>query len=229
MSEARPSLNYPTSFGAIPAWAEKNGVGVREARLRFARYGVLRGIASSASFRKLLVFKGGNALDFIWDPNRSTLDLDFSVDMARLQGRDLVEAELETLLSRGLAVSERDLGLRFGVHSVRRQPPGEGRTFVTYTARIGYALPDDPHNRTRLKAGEPSTYVVPVDVSINEPVGADKRLTLGDGNRALRVSTPEDIVAEKLRAFLQQKETIRNRERPQDLLYLAHSCRVTHS
>jgi predicted nucleotidyltransferase component of viral defense system len=223
LSEAKPSLNYPTSFGAISAWAKENGVGVREARLRFAQYGVLRGIASSASLRQLLVFKGGNALDFIWDPNRSTLDLDFSVDMSKLENRDLVEAELEALLSTGL--SARDLGMRFGVHSVRRQPPGEGKTFVTYTARIGYALPDDPHNRTRLEAGEPSTYVVPVEVSINEPIGADQSVVLGAGRRSLRVSTPEDIVAEKLRAFLQQKQEIRNRERPQDLLDIAHLLR----
>jgi hypothetical protein len=52
-------------------------------------------------------------------------------------------------------------------------------------------------------------------------------IVLGDGKRSLRVSIPEDIVAEKLRAFLQQKETIRNRERPQDLLDIAHSSSVT--
>ena len=225
MSEGLASLNYPTSFSAIPAWAEKNGVGVREARLRFAQYGVLRGIASSASLRDLLVFKGGNALDFIWDPNRSTLDLDFSMDMSKLEGRGLPEARLRDLLSGGLNVSGRELGISFGVHSVRRQPPGEGKTFVTYTARIGYALPDDPHNRTRLEAGEPSTYVVPVEVSINEPIGAAQSFVLGDGRRSLRVSTPEDIVAEKLRAFLQQTETVRNRERPQDLLDIAHLLR----
>jgi predicted metal-dependent hydrolase len=46
----------------------------------------------------------------------------------------------------------------------------------------------------------------------------DADVTVGD--RSLRVSTPDGIVAEKLRAFLQQKETIRNR--PQDLLYVAH-------
>jgi predicted nucleotidyltransferase component of viral defense system len=222
LSEARPSLNYPTSFSAISTWAQQNGVGVREARLRFAQYGVLRGIASSASLRELLVFKGGNALDFIWDPNRSTLDLDFSVDMSRLEGRGLPEAQLRALLSGGLNVSGRELGISFGVHSVRRQPPGEGKTFVTYTARIGYALPDDPRNRTLLEAGRSSLLVVPVDVSINEPIGADQSLVLGDSRSSLRVSTPEDIVAEKLRAFLQQKETVRNRERPQDLLDIAH-------
>ncbi len=117
-------------------------MGVTGTRRRFARYGVLRGIASSASFRELLVFKGGNALDFVWSPNRSTFDLDFSVDMSKRERQELAEGQSKELLSRGLAVSGR-----------------------------------------------------------------------------------EDIVAEKLRAFLQQKETIRNRERPQDLLDIAHLLR----
>lgn len=224
MSEERFSFDFPTSFGEIDAWARERGVGVTEARRRFAQYAVLRGIASSAPLRGLLVFKGGNALDFVWDPNRSTLDLDFSVDMSKPESEKLAEERLRGWLSRGLAVAGRELGVSFGVHSVKRQPPGEGKTFVTYTARIGYALPDDPNNRARLEAGQPSTYVVPVEVSINEPIGSDRSLVLGD-RRLLRVSTPEDIVAEKLRAFLQQKETIRNRERPQDLLDVAHLLR----
>jgi predicted nucleotidyltransferase component of viral defense system len=200
-------------------------VGVAEARRRFAQYTILRGIAASAPLRELLVFKGGNALDFVWNPNRSTLDLDFSLDMTRHESQGLDEERLKELLSRGLAVSGRELGVRFGVHSVRHHPPGEGKTFVTYAARIGYALPDDLRNRTRLEAGEPSTYVVPVEISINEPIGSDESLTLGAGGRSLRVSTLEDIVAEKLRAFLQQKKEIRDRDRPQDLLDIAHLLR----
>jgi hypothetical protein len=129
LSEARPSLNYPTSFGAIPDWAEKNGVGVREARLRFAQYGVLRGIASSASLRDLLVFKGGNARDFIRDASRSTLDLDFSMDMSKLEGWGLPEARLRDLLSGGLNVSGRELRHTYSQSLgspdvlVRRYPP----------------------------------------------------------------------------------------------------------
>ena len=145
--------------------------------------------------------------------------------MSKRESQELAEGQLKELLSRGLAVSGRDLGVHFRVHRVRRQPSGEGKTFVTYTARVGYALPDDNRNRTPLEAGQPSTYVVPVEISINEPIGADQNLVLGDGRRSLRVSTPEDIVAEKMRAFLQQKETIRNRERPQDLLDIAHLLR----
>ena len=89
------------------------------------------------------------------------------------------------------------------VPSVRWNPPGEGKSFVTYTARIGYALPDEGRNRTRLDAGQPSTNVVPVEVSINEPIGTDADVAVGD--RSLRVSTPDGIVAEKLRAFCSRK------------------------
>lgn len=211
---------YPASFEEVEEWGRGRGVPASEARRRFAQYAVLRGVASSRLLGRLLVFKGGNALDFVWNPNRSTLDLDFSVDMTERESRDLAEERLAELLSGGLAASERDLGVRFGVHSVRCQPPGEGKTFVTYTARIGYALPDDQNNRTRLEAGRPSTFVIPVEISVNEPIGADESLSFG-GGRPLRVSTLEDIVAEKLRAFLQQRGDLRNRHRAQDLLDVA--------
>jgi hypothetical protein len=56
--------------------------------------------------------------------------------------------------------------------------------------------------------------VVPVEVSINEPIGADADVAVGD--RSLRVSTPDGIVA-RARGFLQQEGEIRNRNRPQDL------------
>lgn len=194
-----------------------------EARQRFAQYAVLRAIASSASLRRILVFKGGNALDFVWSPNRSTRDLDFSADMSAPGADELDEARLEGLLSRALDASGRELGITMRVHGVRRQPPGEGKTFITYTARVGYALPGDRRNRTLLEAGKSSQHVVPVEVSINEPIGADRDVAVGD--RSLRVGTLEDVVAEKLRAFLQQKGEIRNRYRRQDLFDVAHVIR----
>ncbi len=221
MKADNPSLDYPTSFAEIVAWSKNNRVPIPEARQRFAQYVILHAIASSKTLRELLVFKGGNALDFIWSPNRSTRDLDFSVDMAKLKSRDSLEVELEPLLSRVLVFSGRELGITAAVHSLKRQPPGEGMAWVTYTAKIGYALPDDLRNRTRLEQGESSTLVIPLEISINEPIGADQSLALS-GTEFIRVSTLEDIVAEKLRAFLQQKGEIRNRRRPQDLLDIAH-------
>ena len=61
-------------------------MGMSEARRRFAQCAVLRAIASSARLSELWVFNGGDALDFVWSPNRRTIALDFSADM-RVGGR----------------------------------------------------------------------------------------------------------------------------------------------
>ena len=71
---------YPTRFLEIDAWSRENGVSRDEASRRFIQYVILAAFAQSRSLRESLVFKGGNALDFVWQPNRSTLDLDFSID-----------------------------------------------------------------------------------------------------------------------------------------------------
>lgn len=215
------SAALPTDFAELRHWATEARITVAEARVRFAQYAVLRGIASYRPLREALVFKGGNALDFVWQPNRSTRDLDFSVDATRLRGT-MDRARLAALLADALAISTRALGVSLRVHGVAQQPPGADKTFVTYTARVGYALPDELALRDRLNAGLPSTQVVPLDISLNEPICADEEIAI-DTIRRLRVSTVDDIVAEKLRALLQQR--LRNRERSQDLLDLAFLIR----
>jgi predicted nucleotidyltransferase component of viral defense system len=211
---------YPTSFERINQWAQEQGVTGEEARRRFAQYAVLRAIVASVPLRKLLVFKGGNALDFALSPYRSTQDLDFSVDMSSLGDLELAAEELRKLFSAGLGVSQRELGVVMIVHSVKPQNPKEWQTFITYTVKIGYALPDDTKNKRRLESGAPSLTVVPIDISINEPICGDEQIKLPGTNIGLRVSTLEDMMAEKLRSWLQQE--IRDRNRPQDLLDIAH-------
>ncbi len=211
------TASYPTSFDEIRAWAAESNVDVQEARVRFAQYSVLRAVATSRMLSAVLVFKGGNALDFVWQPNRSTRDLDFSADTSELDPPGGA-ARLRELLTPPLGWVGRELALALAVQTVRQQPPGEDKTFITYRATVGYALPDDPRSRERIRLGEVVSSVIPLDVSLNEPICAD---TLVDfrAARPLRVSTVEDIVAEKLRALLQQP--IRNRQREQDLLDIA--------
>jgi predicted nucleotidyltransferase component of viral defense system len=69
-----------------------------------------------------------------------------------------------------------------------------------------------------MQDGRTSPQIVRVEISNNEPICAATTFDLEQG-RQLRICTLEDIVAEKLRALLQQ--TIRNRERRQDLLDIA--------
>lgn len=211
------TTGHPPRFDAIPAWAPANGISVDEARVRFAQYGVLCGIASVRPLREGLVFKGGNALDFVWQPNRSTVDLDFSLDPTDALPT-LDTQSLSRLLERGLSAAMARLGMVFAVHRVRRQPRGSDKTFITLEARVGYALQDESRLRQRMEHGEASSNVIPLDISLNDPV-CDASLIALDNVHRLRVATVEDIVAEKLRALLQQP--IRNRERRQDLLDVA--------
>lgn len=211
------TASSPGSFAHIRAWAEEAGVTVDEARIRFAQYAVLCAIAAVRPLREGLVFKGGNALDFVWQPNRSTVDLDFSVDHTSSLAMPNAET-LRMLLARGLPVASTQLGVTLKVHRVQPNPRGTDRDFVTFEARVGYALPDEDRLRQRMERGEPSSRAIKLDISINEPIG-DARLVQMGPDLQLRVATIEDIVAEKLRALLQQP--IRNRQRRQDLLDIA--------
>lgn len=209
---------YPETFSDIPSWASTNGVPASEARKRFAQGAILRAIATSQRLRQTLVFKGGNALDFVWQPNRSTADLDFSSYNA-----ELTADELKQLLGAALEAVGRKLGIACRVHRVDRNPPGPDRTFVTFEARVGYALSDDARNLAALAAGRSSIEVIPVEVSINEPICSTEDVDFR-APQPLQVSTLEDIIAEKLRALLQQP--IRRRQRHQDLLDIAVALEI---
>jgi predicted nucleotidyltransferase component of viral defense system len=173
----------------------------------------MQSIAGSKALSDTLVFKGGNALDFVWQPNRSTLDLDFSSRDPGLTAEQLREF-FEPSLQRVSSAS----GTLYRVQKIGKQPRGEDRSFITFTVSIGYALADDARNQQRIRNGEISKAQIPVEISLNEPICATQEVEMESSN-ALQVSTEEDIFAEKLRALLQQIP--RNRTRPQDVLDIA--------
>jgi len=201
---------YPASLQGIVSWAKENRMTVHEAKLRFAQYGILQAMADSKLLRENLAFKGGNALDFAWAPNRSTTDLDFSC-------RDLTvnERVLQEVLPRAMAGIERMHGVAYRLQGLKRKPQLETALFPALKVIIGYGLPDDRNNRRRIEEGKPSKTVIELDISLNEVVC---RTVSCDVQRqyALEVCALEDIIAEKLRALLQQSS--RNRRRGQDVL-----------
>jgi predicted nucleotidyltransferase component of viral defense system len=203
-------LTYPTSLRGIGEWAASNGMRVAEAKFRFAQYGILQAVADSRTLSQILAFKGANALDFVWQPNRSTRDLDFS-------SRDstLTAERLRTFLTPSLERVSRSTGVWYRVQKMEQQPPGPDRSFITFEGTIGYALPEDRRNRQLIQRNNISKATVPLDVSLNEPICGIVEVDIASSN-LLQVCRLEDIVAEKLRALLQQP--LRNRRRPQDVL-----------
>jgi hypothetical protein len=128
------------------------------------------------------------------------------------------ESLLKTSLDPTLRGVTAELGVMLLIHRIDKQPPGLDKTFATYTIKVGYALQDQRTLIARIASGLKSSQMIPVEISVNEPICADETIELVASKR-LRVCTVEDIVAEKLRALLQQP--IRNRQRRQDLLDIA--------
>ena len=209
--------DYPTSFDDIQPWATAHQMPESEARIRFAQYGILRAISLSRELSRLLVFKGGNALDFIWQPNRSTSDLDFSIDMTQAASSIDVET-LRLFFDGALTAAGRVLNIAYRTQRFKRNPPGERHTFSTFQAKVAYALQDQPRLLTMIRSSQSVSPIIDLDISLNEVICASEDVSVS-GTHPLRTCTIEDILAEKLRALLQQ--TIRNRNRAQDLLDIA--------
>ncbi|MGN6485367.1 MAG: nucleotidyl transferase AbiEii/AbiGii toxin family protein [Thermomicrobiales bacterium] len=202
------------AFGDLAGWAAARQISLATARVRFAQWAILASFASARPLRDGMVFKGGNALDFVWNPNRSTVDLDFSVER-----RVIGHAGLRQAMDAALEAGQRQHGVIAKVQRWNIYPRNpEQAAFSAVQASIGYALPDQATVIRRLDAGLASAQVIPVDIAFDDPICATASRPLAPGV-SITVATAEDIAAEKLRALLQLP--IRNQSRPQDVLDLA--------
>ncbi|MCO5216060.1 MAG: nucleotidyl transferase AbiEii/AbiGii toxin family protein [Thermomicrobiales bacterium] len=214
--------DFPTLFTDIEAWSKVEGVTRTEAGRRYAQYLILGAVARSTELRRSLVFKGGNALEFVYLPNRSTTDLDFSF-IDSVSDTDELTHYAHALLDMALRNTIDQHGTILRLQSFKKNPPRPDATFVTLAGKVAYALPDQPLQQNRLLTGEPGANVIPVEMSMNEVVCAWNLTPIGDQGVVLNTSSIDDIVAEKLRAILQQ--TSRNRYRSQDVIDIASIIR----
>jgi len=210
---------YPKKISEIDPYARKEGIDQSVARQRFAQYALLMAFSYSRELSAALVLKGGNALNAFWTPNRSTKDLDFS--MQKAMSINDFEARLNGTFRR----VQDDLGIRFriqtGTQSNDDNPPG-GPAFQFIQMRVAFALSGEYGLESRLEAGldlpnDPANFV-PIEIAFGECVCETIPIAI-EGQFSLRVCTLEDIMAEKLRSLLQQ--VTRRTTRKQDVLDLA--------
>lgn len=178
------------------------------------QYVVLESVAADSGLASSIVFKGGNALRFVYGNRRSTTDLDFTARGAFPDDEKQIRARLDEALRFALS--------RFRVKArcqrVRRNPRDPSKTMPTYDISVGYLLPTDRQYQNFDELPSVVT-TLPVEISINEMVCEAVARRLHPEGRFLYVCSLEDILAEKLRALLQQP--IRNRSRPQDVFDIA--------
>jgi predicted nucleotidyltransferase component of viral defense system len=212
--------HHPLNLEDLESWRRRTGVTADEARKRFAQFVSLESIAGEPGLRDVLSFKGGNALRFVYGSPRSTLDLDFTADSSFPDEQEHIRQVLDRALRQGGNL----FGMKLKCQRVERKPAKKQATLPTYDIAIGYQLPGDRYFADLESPARLVATVVKVEISFNDVVCETQRRQLSLRHPAeIRVCSLEDILAEKLRALLQQ--VIRNRNRPQDVFDLARMVR----
>lgn len=183
----------------------------------------LNAVALVPAFRGRLVFKGGALLAVAHGSPRLTRDLDFT---ARTDDPEEFAADFAAEMDRGLDRARARLGYaqwRCRVQGkLKRQPRNfAADRFPSLGARIGYARAGNK-DEAQLAAGN-CTKVIDVEISFREPVIETEEIRLVAGNGLIETYSLNEVIAEKLRAYLQQG--IRNRRRRQDIYDVAHLVR----
>lgn len=203
----------------IRAWVEAAANNPDLYRARQVTEIVLTSIGLAPSLNQTLVLKGGTLMALAFDSLRLTADVDFTALIGPRDFDDKLVAELNAMLPR-TAIQLGYLDLICRVQSVKKMPRPQNFAdydFPALLVRIGSAQRGTGEER-RLEAGQ-ATKVVDVEISFRDQVYTSQTLNLTDAGVAVRAFTIHELIAEKLRALLQQP--IRNRNRRQDVYDIA--------
>jgi hypothetical protein len=176
---------------------------------------LLHAIGITPALSGSLVLKGGILMSLAHGSFRQTGDVDFT---AIVEPQPFAGMLRETI-NRALPQAAADLGyvdVRCAVQRFEYKPRPQGFEESTAPAlklTIGYARQGTP-DEERLKDGK-STRVLQVDISFRETIVHASDITIQEPEVVIQAYDVEEILAEKIRALLQQP--IRNRNRRQDV------------
>lgn len=183
---------------------------------------VLASIGSSPDLVSRLALKGGNALRFVHGNLRSTLDLDFTAESGFPDNNE----EIKILLNSALKQAVRQFQIKARCQSLQRNPKGQDHTLPTYRIKICFQFQGDRYYQN-FDERPVFPEVVELEISLNDVLCETIETSLSPTTPPVRVCSLEDILAEKLRALLQQ--LIRNRSRPQDAYDIASRWRASRA
>lgn len=204
----------------VRAWVEAARSNPAQYRDRQVTEIVLAAIGLTPSLNTNLVLKGGAVMALAFKSNRVTADVDFT-SMAEPAGfaNQIADDLNEILPQTAIRLGYPDLLCR--VQTVRKMPKPlnfEEFDFPALLIRIGSAQRGTGEEK-RLEVGR-ATRVLDIEISFRDQVYAFQELNLTGPGVAVRAFTLHEIIAEKLRALLQQP--IRKRNRRQDVYDIAY-------
>ncbi|WP_414440644.1 nucleotidyl transferase AbiEii/AbiGii toxin family protein [Burkholderia sp. 22PA0106] len=185
----------------------------REQAFRNVVHIMLSAIGASHELKPVMVMKGGVLMAIRYATGRHTTDVDFSTQAHYREfaaGQDAFIERLNAAIRQ--AAEALNYGIACGIQSTDLQPRAEGN-FQTLRIRIGYAPKGNASAMKRL-ADRQSPQIVQIDYSFNEIIGDVDFLGV-DGELEIQTYSETTLLAEKLRAILQQEE--RQRSRRQDI------------
>lgn len=176
---------------------------------------ILTAIGLTDKFSNHIFLKGGILMAVLYDSPRNTGDIDFTTDLNPADAEGLPKALREALDS-ALPRAAAELGypdFLSKVQSLKIRPKKDSLANDTFPAmfiKVGYAKRESPQEKG-FKRGE-STTVVQMDISFNEPVSGIQIVRLNaDQAVTIKAYSLNDLIAEKLRALLQQPSKMKNR------------------
>lgn len=209
-------MSNPTLEINVAEWVERAKADPITYQQRQTIEIILNAIAMTASLNSKMVLKGGILVGLAYDSPRQTADIDLTADFT-------VDSDICDKIRRGLLDSvfpraAAVLGyvdLVVKTHSIKSQPKGIFQTadFPALDLKITSAKRGTPSEKA-LREGRPANCIIDINISFNESLHQIQVLELTGGHELLAYGLV-DLIAEKLRAVLQQVK--RNRRRRQDI------------
>ncbi|WP_022730000.1 nucleotidyl transferase AbiEii/AbiGii toxin family protein [Fodinicurvata sediminis] len=223
MSDLDPEERAPTPDIVdvdVRAWVETARTDPTLYRDRQVTEIVLAAIGLTPSLHDTLVLKGGAVMALAFKSSRVTADVDFTATVEPADLADRIGEDLNAVLPR-TATRLGYLDLLCRVQTVKKMPRPqdfEDHSFPALLVRVGSAKRGTGEEQ-KLENGK-APRVLDLEISFRDQVHAFQELNLTGANVAVRAFTLHEVIAEKLRALLQQ--TIRNRNRRQDIYDISY-------
>ncbi len=198
----------------VANWVERAKADPIAYRQRQAVEVTLNAIAMTAKLNDKLYLKGGILMGLAYGSPRQTADIDLTT---AFEVGPEIDDQITKLMNGALPRAAAKIGyvdLILKVHSVKRMPKHifEDAEFPALKMKIAFAERGTRQEKILEEGRAPS--VIDVDISFNETLRQIQILEL-TGGQELQAYSLVDLMAEKYRAMLQQKE--RNRNRRQDV------------
>lgn len=220
MSEPDEAIDYGIVDVDVRAWVDAARSDPTQHRDRQVAEIALTAIGLAPSLKTTLILKGGAAMALAFKSNRQTGDIDFTSTIAPHGFAETIAAELDPVFPRA-AIQLGYLDLICRVQTVKKLPRPlnfEEHDFPAVLVRIGSAKRGTKEEQKLAEGIAPR--VLDLEISFRDQVYAYQELKLIGAGVAVRAFTMHEIIAEKMRALLQQP--IRKRNRRQDVYDIAY-------